>query len=604
MPIPCHKIFGLAVLLASGSSFAAAQEASFPSQTDAEVVPGQFIVKLEPGVEVAAMSADALGVDVTVIDTLPLVGAIVVEVEGQAEFGTLSARALEIPGVAYIEPVFVVRIDAEPNDPDYGDQWAFSQIKAPKAWDTRTDSADRVVAVIDTGVDYRHPDIAANMWTNPGELPGNGVDDDGNGIVDDVFGANFVPTTATGDPMDDNKHGTHVAGTIGAVSNNGLGVAGTNWTTKIMAVKFLSADGSGTTAGAIRAIEYATGMGAHVMNNSWGGGGFSRALEDAIRQADNAGILFVAASGNAGTDNDVSPHYPSSYEVPNVLAVMATAPSDAKASFSTFGATSVDLGAPGVDILSTVPGGNYAAFNGTSMATPHVAGAAALVWAEHPSLTHVELKQRLMDTAEVIASLSGLSVTGARLDLAKAIGGGDGSAACKSDQHAQIAYQEFFWSDGRTVGQNDNLLSVNFTLPETMVIDVSAHGSARRTAGTGSTLVRTGIYTAADPNVMWTGSYRRASFDGTDDNETLSSEFSIVLPAGDHTMYWKLWIANATLQLDSGTLTVRAFPCGMGGKLAASAANSDVTEADPSQRARRTENLGSDAMGASTTTSN
>src|SRR5690606_1467341 len=222
-----------------------------------------------------------------------------------------------------------------------------------------------------------HPDLAANMWTNTGEVPGNGIDDDGNGVADDVHGANFVPTVATGDPMDDNGHGTHVAGTIGAVTNNHLGVAGVNWETRIMALKFLSASGSGTTAGAIRAIEYAIANGANIMNNSWGGGGFSRALEDAIREAHDAGILFVAAAGNSSQNNDTNPFYPASYDVPNVMSVMATDQDDDKAGCSHFGLASVGLGAPGVGILSTTPGGSFDSFNGTSMASPHVAGAAA-----------------------------------------------------------------------------------------------------------------------------------------------------------------------------------------------------------------------------------
>lgn len=174
-----------------------------------------------------------------------------------------------------------------------------------------TDSANLVVAVINTGVDYRHPDLAANMWTNPGEIPANGIDDDGNGATDDVCGANFVDAAVTGNPMDDNRHGTHVAGTIGAVTNNALGVSGVNWTTQIMALKSLSGSGGGTTAGAIRAIDYGIKMDVDIMNNSWGGGGFSRALEDAIRAADAEGILFVAAAGNSNSDNDANPHYPS-----------------------------------------------------------------------------------------------------------------------------------------------------------------------------------------------------------------------------------------------------------------------------------------------------
>lgn len=597
------SLFGLVATLASG--MATAQEATFPSQTEVEVVPGRYIVKTAPGFVTSALSAEALNANIRIVDTLPLVGAHIIEVQGQPDFEALAARALQISGVEYIERDFVVRADAQPNDGDYAQQWAFPKISAPRAWDTRTNSEDRLVAVIDTGVDYRHPDIVANMWTNPGETPGNNVDDDGNGIVDDVFGANFVPDMATGDPMDDHRHGTHVAGTVGAVSHNNLGVAGTNWKTKLMAVKFLDANGRGTISNAIRAIEYATRMKAHIMNNSWGGGPFSPTLERAIRDANDAGILFVAAAGNSNTDNDAAPHYPSSYDVPNVLAIMATDQSDAKAGFSSFGATTVDVGAPGVDIRSTTPAGNYDNFNGTSMATPHVAGAAALVWAEHPSLSHIELKQRLMDTAEVIPALSGRSVTGARIDLAASIEREEGNNGCQSRQHVHVAYEEFFWSDNKTVDQNDNLLSVNFELPEPMVVDIAAHGSAKRTKGSGNTPVRTGVYSDAPPNIMWTGSYRRGNFLTSNDHRILSSDFSIALPAGKHTIYWKLWITNATLQFDSGTLTVRGIPCSMGGKLAPAATiqAADVTQSDPSPQPRM-EELGIDDQGVSTTKSN
>ncbi len=593
------------VFLAAG--MAQAQEPTFPSLTEAEIIPGQFIVKTAPGVEAADLILSAMSDETRIIDVLREVDMLIIEAE-DVDAAELMASALDQPGIAYIEPVYRVQADVTPNDPDYPRQWAFPMIKAPDAWDVRTDSGGLVVAVIDTGVDYKHPDLTANMWTNPGEIPNNGVDDDGNGVIDDVFGANFVTSTVDGDPMDDNRHGTHVAGTIGAVTNNALGVAGVNWSTKIMALKFLSASGSGSTAGAIRAIDYGIRMKADIMNNSWGGGGFSVALRDAIAAADAEGILFVAAAGNSNSDNDTRPHYPSSYDVPNVLAVMATDRNDNKAGFSSFGATSVDMGAPGVDILSTIPGGNYDSFNGTSMATPHVAGAAALVWAQHPGLSHHELKQKLMDKAEVIPALAGTSLTGARLDLFEAIrpDGVKPPPGCDATSHTQIAYEEFYWSDRLEASQNSNLLSVSFTLPEAMVVDISTDTSAHRTAGSGITMVRTGVYNQQAENVMWTGSYRRASFGGgTQVYRDLSSDFSIALPAGAHTIYWKLWVSNATLEFDSGTLTVRGIPCVMGGKLSisgSSAMSADRTEA--AGAAPRIEQLGTDAMGNSTTRDN
>ncbi len=343
------------------------------------------------------------------------------------------------PAVERAELDYEVGINLTPNDPSFSQLWGLNNIgqtggtsdadvDAPEAWDLQTGKSEVLVAVIDTGADYTHPDLAANVWTNPGEIPGNGLDDDGNGYVDDVHGYDFANNDA--DPFDDHGHGTHVSGTIAAVGNNGIGVAGVNWTARIMAVKFLGAGGSGFTSGAINAILYAAGMGARVMSNSWGGGGFSQALMDAITTADNAGALFVAAAGNSGSNNDATPNYPSNYDVPNVLAVAATDHTDAKASFSSYGATTVDLGAPGVSIYSTVPASGalccsdpsgYKLLSGTSMATPHVSGAAALVFAQFPGITHHQVKARLMGAADPVPSLAGITVTGGRLNAFKSL---------------------------------------------------------------------------------------------------------------------------------------------------------------------------------------
>lgn len=341
------------------------------------------------------------------------------------------------PDFAYLEPNYEITIDslqaeATPNDPSFGSLWglhntgqsggtADADIDAPEAWEISTGS-DVVVAVIDTGVDYTHPDLANNMWTNPGEIAGNGIDDDNNGFVDDVHGWDFVNNDA--DPMDDNNHGTHVAGTIAADGNNGIGIAGVNWSAEIMALKFLNSSGSGSTYGAIQALNYATMMGVPISNNSWGGGGYSTALHDAIEAAGQAGQLVVAAAGNDGTNNDSSPHYPSNYTLDNVLSVAATDRNDKLASFSNYGATSVDLAAPGVSIYSTVAGGGYASFSGTSMATPHVAGAAALLLSAEPGLSPTEIKDRLMGTADPLSVLSGKVVSGARLNVDNAVRAG------------------------------------------------------------------------------------------------------------------------------------------------------------------------------------
>ena len=332
-------------------------------------------------------------------------------------------------GILYAHPNYQVQaFSTFPNDPRFNELWGMhntgqtggtpgADIKAPEAWDIGTGSSDIVVAVIDTGVDYTHPDLAANMWHNPGEIPGNGIDDDHNGFVDDVYGYDFVNND--GDPMDDHYHGTHCAGTIGGIGNNGIGVAGMCWNVKIMALKFLNSGGSGTTEDAIRAVEYSVLMGANLSSNSWGGGGYDQGLKDAIDAAGAAGMLFVAAAGNSGSDNDISPHYPSSYDSPSIVAVMATDKYDAKSSFSCYGLTSVDIGAPGSDILSCQPGGGYQLLSGTSMATPHVAGACALLWSLNPGLSNTEVKNILLRTVD--PTLSGMCVSGGRLNLYKAV---------------------------------------------------------------------------------------------------------------------------------------------------------------------------------------
>ena len=333
--------------------------------------------------------------------------------------------------VLYAEPNYIVTAAAIPNDPSFVDLYGLNNtgqtggtvdadIDAPEAWDIQT-GARVVVAVIDTGLDYNHEDIVGNVWVNTGEIANNGIDDDNNGYIDDINGWDFV--NGDNDPFDDNDHGTHVSGTIAAVGNNGIGVVGVNWSAQIMPLKFLSARGSGSTADAISALDYAVMMGARISNNSWGGGAFSQALFDSIAAAQSAGHLFVAAAGNDGVDTDASPSYPASYDLDNIISVAATDDNDALASFSNFGAISVDLGAPGVSILSSTPGNTYSSFSGTSMATPHVAGSAALLLAEDSTLSLIELKAAILDSADAIAALAGITVTGGRLNVANAING-------------------------------------------------------------------------------------------------------------------------------------------------------------------------------------
>lgn len=339
------------------------------------------------------------------------------------------------PNVAFAEPNFTIRLALTPNDPRFGELWGLhnvgqssgttdADIDAPEAWAAAT-GGSVIVAVIDTGVDYNHPDLAANMWVNLSERDGQpGHDDDGNGYVDDIHGYDFANND--GDPLDDHNHGTHVAGTIAAVGNNGIGITGVNWNAQIMALKFLDASGNGEVADAVAAINYAVANGAKISNNSWGGNEpFSQAMYGAIRAARDAGHIFVAGAGNGffgfPLDNDEIPFYPSSFDLNNIIAVAATDRNDQIASFSNYGATTVDLAAPGVDILSTTPNNTYSVFSGTSMATPHVAGAAALLWSLNPEWSYDQVINRLLTTVDVLPQLEGLMVTGGRLNLAAAL---------------------------------------------------------------------------------------------------------------------------------------------------------------------------------------
>lgn len=272
-----------------------------------------------------------------------------------------------------------------------------------------------LIAIIDSGMDLDHPDLVGNLWTNPGEIPGNGIDDDGNGVIDDVHG--YDAGDDDGSPDDVVGHGTHVAGTIGAVGNNGIGVTGVNQKARLMPLK-IDSNGRITTDGAIRAVLYASKMGADITNNSWGGARLNKATEDAYRVSP---ALHFAAAGNNGSNTDVSPYYPMGFDIPNMVAVGATDHNDAKASFSNYGKTSVDVTAPGKDILSTKNGGGYHQLSGTSMATPFVTGVAGLVLSAYPEASHEEIKSRLIDGSDKVVGLENASVSGGRVNAAKAV---------------------------------------------------------------------------------------------------------------------------------------------------------------------------------------
>jgi subtilisin family serine protease/Tol biopolymer transport system component len=365
--------------------------------------------------------------DFRIVDGLSLVclnGAMTVE----EAVGALN----DVDEILYAEPNYRIHVDETiPNDTRFDELWGMhntgqtggvvdADIDAPQAWDIAAGNSQVIVAIIDTGVDYNHVDLAANMWVNEAEANGTGgVDDDGNGYIDDIYGYDFCNNDAN--PMDDHYHGTHCAGTVGAVGNNGQGVAGVCWDVRIMAIKFLDSGGGGWTDDAIDCVEYATLMGANVMSNSWGGGSYNEGLKEAIDEAGQAGILFVASAGNDSANNDTYPHYPSSYSSANVIAVLSTDKYDEISDFSNYGPASVDLGAPGSSILSCEPSNQYGYHNGTSMAAPHVAGACALLWSVNPMLPRTEVKEILLSTVDELDDLSNRCVSDGRLNIYNAI---------------------------------------------------------------------------------------------------------------------------------------------------------------------------------------
>jgi len=355
---------------------------------------------------------------------------------------TLVGLLANHPAVVYAEPNYIVRAFADPPDPLAPQLWGLqnvgqavnsgsagqpgADIHASTAWDVSVGSTAHVVAVVDTGIDYTHPDLAANVWSAPAPFA---VTVGGVSITCPAGSHGFNVIALSCDPMDDNNHGTHVAGTIGA-AGNGVGVVGVNWVTQLMGVKFLNAGGSGSIADAINGLDFVMqarqafsatgGADVRVLSNSWGGRSFSQALRDEIAATSDEDMLFVAAAGNDGFSNDILPNYPANYDVNSIVAVAATTNTDGRAYFSNYGAASVDLGAPGVDILSTTIGNTYSFLSGTSMATPHVSGAAALVLSRC-TLDTQALKSTLLSTVEPAAALASLTVTGGRLDVNNAI---------------------------------------------------------------------------------------------------------------------------------------------------------------------------------------
>lgn len=411
-----------------------------------EVVAGEVLVKLRDGQPpVLRIASDP---DIRAAKRLARGDILLVQSRGKNVERLLQEWRAD-PGVEWVEPNYILRASATiPNDEFFNLLWGMhntgqniqgsvgipgADISATDAWDITTGSRANVVGIIDSGVDYTHPDLAANMWSAPSAFT---VTIGGQSITCPAGSHGFNAINRTCNPMDDNGHGTHVAGTIGAVGNNGIGVTGVNWTASMIGIKFLNAAGNGSTANAIDAIHFAIqvkqqfGAAANirVLNNSWGGGGFSTALRDAIQLASDNNILFVVAAGNENRNNDAIPSYPANYNVPNIISVLSTTNRDARSGFSNWGATTVHLGAPGSNIGSTWPGGGYVYSSGTSMAAPHVSGAAALVLSVC-NLTTTQLKSNLLSTVDPVAALAPITITGGRLNVHAALlacaGGGD-----------------------------------------------------------------------------------------------------------------------------------------------------------------------------------
>jgi subtilisin family serine protease len=431
-----HVLLALVLLVSLLTTGLQAQDQK--GQEPYPFVPGELLVRLKPGVGVAAMAQVVPGATVErtfeIVPDLHLIRLPAgVDVRGAIRLYT------QRPEVLYAEPNFLYhtmqQAQLTPDDTSYSQLWALNNtgqtggtpdadIDAPEAWDLSTGSNAVVVFVVDTGADYNHPDLIDNRWVNPGEIPGNGLDDDNNGYVDDIYGIDTAYNDS--DPMDGDGHGTHVSGTIGARGNNNLGVVGVNWQVTIGQCKFLNDAGSGTTADAIECLQYIRnlkvnqGVPVIATNNSWGGGGYSQALYDAIQEHMNQGILFIAAAGNAGANNDVSPHYPSNYYLPNIIAVAATDHNDALATFtfgaSNYGLRTVHVGAPGKSILSTTPNNTYSTFSGTSMATPHVTGLAALLKAHNPSRDWIAIRNLIFAGGDFKSSLDNKTVLERRIN--------------------------------------------------------------------------------------------------------------------------------------------------------------------------------------------
>ncbi len=434
-------IFSVFVFFWSFSDFVFAR----PFNLDFEHVPSQLIVKFAGDSKTAANHSVLRKLGGEILVVFRTNGAILVnfpQAKSENELDVIAAKLSKIDTVDYIEANTLAYFDTKiPNDPRFKELYALHNtgqhdedhpdvdIGAAEAWDITTGSRNVLIAVIDSGIDYSHPDIAPNYWNNPGETGldaqgrdkrSNEVDDDHNGFIDDWRGWNFA--AGNNNPMDSNGHGTHCAGTIGAKGNNNIGVVGVNWDVSLVALRIASdKEKAIPVSKTISAIEYATSIGAVATNNSYGSRAFSRTEFAAIEAAGKKGILLVASAGNNLEDDDELPHYPASYQLNNVISVAAVDPDDSLADYSSWGIKTVHVAAPGSFIISTTPKNTYSDFSGTSMSTPHVTGSVALIKSVFPNLSGFEIRSRLFNTVTKTPALEGKIMTGGRINVYRAL---------------------------------------------------------------------------------------------------------------------------------------------------------------------------------------
>lgn len=448
-------------------------------------VKGQILVKVDPNYALGALRSVEHAVGAKMIRQFPLIeGLNLYQFDPDLDVHEVIKSFLSHDAVLYAEPDYIYGIDTAKeisvNDPDFSKQWALENkgqnggvadvdINAESAWSYQKGSRNITIGIIDTGIDYRHQDLLENLWSNTLEIPGNGKDDDQNGYIDDIHGINAI--RKNGDPLDDHLHGTHVAGIIGAKGNNALGISGVAQSVELAACKFLSAAGFGGISDAIACMDYFASLKSRAQNpvnlvatnNSWGGGSRSQAMFDAIKAHERLGILFIAAAGNNSSDNDVIDTYPANYQVRNVISVAATDSSDRLASFSNFGKKTVHVAAPGVKILSTLINNKYGELSGTSMATPHVSGLAALIAAQHPDIGYRGIKNLIMTGGQIV---DGAQKTSSGRRIRGADRAGVGSLSCE-DQILTVREQPAVANQRVLLGQSLFLsaLSLNCARP-------------------------------------------------------------------------------------------------------------------------------------------